>query len=123
MNRAISSTFLTLYPERDEIAAKVSVDLAKLGVDGIEVQALVNGQQITLVSTPTGAVNIIIRDSDSLCSLVVGSDTTLWVADIADSEFLKGHSAVEKWNAWCAAPIHIYNSQVGPVSALDFSRH
>lgn len=115
---------LSLYPDREFILKTVQDAAKQLNVDGIQVQVILNGQQITIVEVPSGVVEVVIKDCDSLCTLSVGADETLWVKDISQSEFLQDHPSFgSEWNAWCAAPIHIYDSAVGTVCALDRESH
>lgn len=122
LERAVNAALLTLFPDRDMLAA-VAVDAKqRIDVDGIEVNAIVRGKQITLVAEPGQPMRITIRDKDSLCVLTVGANKTLWIEDIKNSEFLDAHGLSDdsaKWGAWASAPIRVFSSPVGTVCAVN----
>ena len=119
LQRTLMASILAMYPNRDELASFTETLCDDIGADAIQVNVILPGKQLTIVSTPDGATTVReIPSQDSLCVLTVSENQPMKIDDMKKSPFLKNHSSKDAWGAWCSAPIRINMQPVGTVCAL-----
>lgn len=117
--REWSASLLCAFPERQLLKSVAQEACSELGTLGVEVNALLNGQQVTLAMAPGGGVEVSVPDSDSLCVLTVGLSKPLKLSD-ADDGFTDGHVLHERdLGSWASVPLVVQDEAAGTVCAVN----
>lgn len=120
LQRQISAGLMAGFPDRDFFSQTAESLRVVLGSESVEVNVLLAGKQITIVSQPSGTIiNVAVPDRESLCVLTVGADVPLAVSNISDSPIATTHPAKGVWEAWASAPVRINGHSAGTICALE----
>lgn len=120
LQRTIMASVMTMYPNRDELSVAADFLRDEINADAIQVNVILSGKQLTIVSAPDGTTSVTeIPIDNSLCVLTVGANTPLHIDNLKENKFLTGQAqSTGDWGSWASAPIRLNNQPVGAVCAL-----
>ena len=118
--RQWAARLLQQYPYREDLEMTAEALLLDIKANAVEVNAIVDSHQETLVKAPI-ASPVSIPQEESLCVLTVGAGEPLSVSDIRHENSLNDHPVKVSGDicAWASAPIIVEGSAAGTICALE----
>jgi GAF domain-containing protein len=117
--REWSAGLLCAFPERHlfkSVAREVRDELGSLGV---EINAIINNQQVTIATSPDSEETSVPADN-SLCVLTVGLAKPLRLTDARDGFVDGGHALFDRnLGSWASVPLVVQGEAAGTVCAVE----
>lgn len=110
---------LSQYPGIDTLRQTASQAVTYLEARFVQVNAIYNDRQHTIMSAPGEFIQSIAATS-SFCYLTFGYEHPVAINDIAGDEFVNGHPLQGgAWGSWASVPLHVNGVVAGTICALE----
>lgn len=120
--RQWAARVLRSYPTKQDLEATANALLVDIGADSVEVNAIADDVQATIVKAPTtNHEESTVPLDESLCVITVGLGEPAMIKDLQSSQFIGADHAVRHrgLKSWASAPIMIEGVCAGTVCALE----